>query len=255
MVDATPAIRTENLTRRFGDLEAVSQLDLAIPQGEVYGCLGLNGAGKTTTVRMLAGALPPTEGQAYVLGHDVRSDHAAIAHEVGVVFGENITPEPGFSPIRYLRHFGGLYGIDRDEVDDRARELFDVLELHPYAEQPIQELSGGNKRKVEIARALLHGPRVLFLDEPTRELDIPSKRETWSLIQNLTGNSDVTVFLSSHDVREIATLCDRIGILREGRKTWEGRPAELTTEQRSLVDALGDRLEGPNTEFQPAGQA
>jgi ABC-2 type transport system ATP-binding protein len=252
MVDATPAIRTENLTRRFGDLEAVSQLDLAIPQGEVYGCLGLNGAGKTTTVRMLAGALPPSEGQAYVLGHDVRSDHAAIAQKVGVVFGENITPEPGFSPIRYLRHFGGLYGIDRDEVDDRARELFDVLELHTYAEQPIQELSGGNKRKVEIARALLHGPRVLFLDEPTRELDIPSKRETWSLIQNLTSGEDVTVFLSSHDVQEIATLCDRIGILREGVKSWEGKPGELAAEGGSLVDALSERLEGKGAAFEPA---
>lgn len=251
MVDEL-AIRTEDLTRRFDDVEAVRQLDLAVATGEVYGCLGLNGAGKTTTARMLAGALPPTSGQAYVLGHDVRREQQAIAHEVGVVFGENITPEPTFSPVRYLRHFGRLYGLEDDRIDERADQLFDLLDLHEYAQRPIAELSGGNKRKTEIARALLHGPRVLFLDEPTRELDIPSKREIWRMLGELAGSGRVTVFLCSHDVQEIAELCDRIGILRAGEKTWEGTPGQLTADGTSLVDALSEHLEGRGPDPAPA---
>jgi ABC-2 type transport system ATP-binding protein len=249
MVD--PAIATHGLTKRFGDRTAVDDLDLTVPRGEVYGFLGLNGAGKTTTVRMLAGSLPPTRGRATVLGHEVPHDRRAVAREVGVLFGENLTPEPGFSPIRYLRHVGSLYGLDRPTVDDRARQLFDLLDLEGE-QRPTRELSGGNKRKVEIARALLHGPTVLFLDEPTRELDIPSKRELWQLFGALADEEGVTVFLSSHDVQEIAALCDRIGILRQGVKTWEGTPDELTADGRDLVDALGDRLEGKGAAFEAA---
>lgn len=246
-----PAIHTRSLTKHFGDIRAVQTLDLSVPEGEVYGFLGLNGAGKTTTVRMLAGVLPPTRGEAHVLGTDVTEDADALARDVGVVFGENITPEPGFSPVRYLRHFGSLYGLDRERVDERAGQLFDVLELEAYEERPIGELSGGNKRKVEIARAMLHGPRLLFLDEPTRELDIPSKREMWRFFRGLVDDRNVTVFLSSHDVQEIAQLCDRIGIIREGRLTWQGRPAQLADDE-DLVDALGDRLEGKDTSFEVA---
>lgn len=250
MVD--PVIETDELTKHFGDIKAVRKLDLAIRKGEVYGFLGLNGAGKTTTVRMLAGALPPTSGIARVTGHDVTEHQERVARRIGVVFGENITPEPGFSPVRYVRHFGSLYGLDRETVDERARELFDILDLGEYEERPIGELSGGNKRKVEIARAMLHGPRILFLDEPTRELDIPSKREMWRFFRRLVDEGEVTVFLSSHDVQEIAALCDRIGIIRKGIKTWEGTPDQLTADGDDLVETLGDRLEGRDATFEVA---
>lgn len=236
-------IDTDGLTKRFGDVTAVRGLDLTVQEGEIYGFLGRNGAGKTTTVRMLAGSLPPSEGGARVLGTDVTARDASIAHAISVVFGENIVPEPRYSPIRYLRYFGSLYGLGRQEVDERARDLFDLLDLDPYAERPIGELSGGNRRKVEIARALLHGPRLLFLDEPTRELDIPSKREIWRLFRRLVVNGDLTIFLSSHDVEEIARLCDRIGIVSKGTKTWEGEPSELAHGEEKLADALADRLE------------
>jgi len=248
MVD--DVITTHGLTKRFGDVTAVESLDLAVREGEVYGCLGLNGAGKTTTVRMLTGALQPTEGAATVAGVDVTEDANRAASNLGVVFGENITPEPGFSPVRYLRYFGSIYGLDRDTIDRRARRLFDILALEG-AERPIRELSGGNKRKVEIARAMLHGPRILFLDEPTRELDIPSKRELWRLFQYVADEGNVTIFLSSHDTREIATLCDRIGVLRSGRLAWEGTPSSLASGDQALVDALGDKLEGEPVRFEP----
>jgi ABC-type multidrug transport system ATPase subunit len=249
MVD--PAIETDALTKHFGDVKAVQALDLIVDTGEVFGFLGLNGAGKTTTVRMLAGSLPPTRGAARVAGYDPQSGDEALAQEIGVVFGENITPEPSFSPIRYLRHFGSLYGLSRERTDERARQLFDVLDLEGE-ERPIGDLSGGNKRKVEIARALLHGLRILFLDEPTRELDIPSKREMWRFFRALVEGEEVTVFLSSHDIQEIAALCDRIGIIREGKLTWEGRPDELAEGDAGLVDALSDRLEGRGTAFEVA---
>jgi ABC-2 type transport system ATP-binding protein len=248
MVDA---VRTNGLTKRFEDVVAVHELDLHVETGTVYGLLGLNGAGKTTTVRMLVGALPPTGGAARVLGADVTEANEALAHRVGVLFGENLAPEPSFSPVRYLRYVGALYGLDRSTVDERARRLFDVLDLASYAEQPIRELSGGNKRKVELARTLLHGPDVLFLDEPTRELDIPSKRRLWRLLQDLADERGVTLFLCSHDAQEIARLCDRIGILREGRKTWEGTPEGVVGDDEDLVDALSARLEGRDVSFQP----
>lgn len=248
MVDTV--IQARKLTKHFGQVRAVEAIDLAVQRTEVYGFLGLNGAGKTTTVRMLAGALPPTRGKAQLLGYDVSDHRETVAHRIGVVFGENITPEPGFSPVRYLRHFGALYGMDRAEVDERAGALFDVLGLHEDAERPIGELSGGNKRKVEIARALLHEPRLLFLDEPTRELDIPAKRSMWRFFKGLVNRRDVTIFLSSHDVQEIATLCTRIGIIREGVKTWEGAPRQLTGDDTGLVEALSDRLEGKGANFE-----
>ncbi len=243
-------IETDGLTKHFGDVRAVQDLDLKVRKGEIYGFLGLNGAGKTTTVRMLSGALPPTAGGARVMGSQVGRDRRTIARRVGVVFGENITPEPSFSPVRYLRYFGRLYGIDKEEIDERARGLFDILELHEYAERPTGDLSGGNKRKVEIARALLHGPSLLFLDEPTRELDIPAKRAMWRLFQRLVDTGEVTIFLSSHDVQEIAALCTRIGIIRKGVKVWEDTPGALTTDGGDLVDALSDRLEGKGATFE-----
>lgn len=238
------AIETKGLTKRFEDVTAVDDLSITIETGEVYGCLGLNGAGKTTTVRMLAGALPPSEGQARVLGVDVVENPRAIASDIGVVFGENISPEPGFSPVRYLRYFGALYGLDRATVDERARRLFQALDLTSDEERPIEALSGGNRRKVEIARAMLHRPRLLFLDEPTRELDIPTKQSMWKLFGDLARELDVTIFLSSHDPHEIGALCDWIGILREGRLAWEGSSTELADGTEGLVDALATKLTG-----------
>lgn len=236
------AIETDGLAKRFEDVTAVDDLSITLETGEVYGCLGLNGAGKTTTVRMLAGALSPTEGQARVLGVDVVENPREIAPNVGVVFGENISPEPSFSPVRYLRYFGALYGLDRSTVDERARKLFDLLDLKRDEERPIETLSGGNRRKVEIARALLHRPRLLFLDEPTRELDIPTKQSMWRLFRGLASELGVTIFLSSHDPQEIGTLCDRIGILQGGCLAWEGSSAELADGKDELVDALASKL-------------
>jgi ABC-2 type transport system ATP-binding protein len=242
-------IRTEQLTRRFGTVTAVDELDLAVPRGSVYGLLGLNGAGKTTTVRMLTGLVEPTGGSAEVVGKAPAEQRAELARELGVVFGESRTPEPRFTPVRYVRYFGRMQEMDRARIDERARGLFDQLEFAEYAERPIGELSTGNKRKTEIARALIHEPRVLFLDEPTRGLDIPSKRRMWAFLRYLVDERDRTIFLSSHDTEEIASLCDRIGILRKGQKRWEGTTGDLASEGADMSQKLSDRLQGRGTEF------
>jgi ABC-2 type transport system ATP-binding protein len=213
--------------------------------GECFGFLGLNGAGKTTTVRILTGTLPPTRGAARIHGVDVERQSEKAARLMGVVFGENTVPEPTFSAVRYLRYVGRLHGMPRTEVDRRIRTLVAALDLGKDAERPIASLSGGNRRKVEIARALLHGPRVLFLDEPTRELDILAKRAMWDLLRDLVDDEEITIFLSSHDVQEIAELCTRVGIIRDGVLSWEGTRAALTADGRSLIDALAERLQGP----------
>lgn len=237
------AIETRGLVKRFGSLVAVDRLSLRVERGETYGFLGLNGAGKTTTVRMLAGTLPPTEGTATVLGVEVADGPEDVRRRVGVVFGDNIVAEPRWSVVRYLRWFGALYGLPRGEADARARHVIERLRLGDFAEKPTGTLSGGNRRKVEIARALLHGPQLLFLDEPTRELDIPSKYATWEFLRDLRKDG-VTLFISSHDVHEIEQLCTRIGVIRAGRLVWGGKPSDLPREGGSLVGTLSRTLEG-----------
>lgn len=239
------AVRTEGLAKHYGPVRAVDGLDLDVPRGEVYGLLGLNGAGKTTTVKMLTTLLEPTSGRAWVDGMDVTEDPAAVRARIGVVTEKNLAGEPGWSPARYLTHFARLYHIPRREAHERIEGLLGVLKLTEYAERRLDKLSGGNLRKVELARALLHRPRILFLDEPTRELDIPAKKATWAFLRGVAADG-VTVFLSSHDVEEIGMLCDRIGILQGGRLGWQGtRDALVGDSGASLIDALAEALERP----------
>jgi len=238
-----PVIEAQGLTKVFGDVVAVNRLDLNVQRGEVYGFLGLNGAGKTTTVRILTGTLAPTMGLARVRGVNVAHLPEKVRSHIGVMFGDNIVPEPTWSPTRYLRHFGALYGMHPTEIRERTAQVLERLRLETFAGRPIAKLSGGNKRKVELARALLHEPEIVFLDEPTRELDIPSKYATWKFLRELAENG-VTLFVSTHDVLEVESLCSRIGVIREGHLVWEGRPAELRKNKGSLIEALVRLLEG-----------
>lgn len=235
-------VRARGLTRTFGRKQALTGLDLDVAAGEVYGLLGLNGAGKSTAIRILTGLAPPDAGEAFVDGVDVVASPRDVVGRIGVVFETNLATEPGWSLARYLRFFGRVHGLDDATTSERSRALVTTLGLGEHAERPIRTLSGGNRRKVELARALLHRPKVLFLDEPTRELDIPSKRATWRALKALTADG-TTIFISSHDAQEIATMCTRVGVLREGLLSWEGPIASLTSEG-SIVDALSAALEG-----------
>jgi len=235
------AIETSGLTRRFGSFVAVDGVTLRIPKGELYGFLGLNGAGKTTTIRMLTTLLPPTEGWARMWGHDVRRDPLAVRRLVGLVSDETSESQSTWTAREYLGYFARVRRLAN--LDAEVQRILDAVGLDTrFRDKLIGSYSTGMKRRVEIGRALMGGPKVLFLDEPTRGLDLPAKREMWRLLQDLARREQVTTFLSSHDAQEIRTLCSEISIIAHGRLVFSGRAqalgADLDTFEEQLVDLL-----------------
>ncbi len=231
------AIETDGLSRSFGPLVAVDHISLAVPRGQLYGFLGLNGAGKTTTIRMLTTLLPPNGGAARLLGHDVVREPLAVRKLVGLVSDETSESQSDWTAREYLAYFARIRGMNhvRTEVE---RSLDNVGLAKSFRGKLIGTYSTGMKRRVEIARALLGGPRVLFLDEPTRGLDLPAKRETWKLLRELAERENVTTFLSSHDAQEIRSLCTQISVIAKGRLVFTG----LTDNLGADLDAFEERL-------------
>jgi ABC-2 type transport system ATP-binding protein len=225
------AIEMESLTRRFGDFTAVSGMCLRIPKGRLYGFLGLNGAGKTTTIRMLTTLLPPTAGTAKLCGHGVRKEPLAIRALVGLVSDETSESQSSWTAREYLTYFARIRHLPEPE-DGVERLLEDVGLDSRFRGKEIGTYSTGMNRRVEIARALMGSPKVLFLDEPTRGLDLPAKREMWNLLRRLAATEEVTIFLSSHDAHEIRSLCDEISVISKGMLTYTG-----------AARALGDDLD------------
>jgi len=231
------AIETDALTRRFGAFVAVDRVTLKIPKGRLYGFLGLNGAGKTTTIRILTTLLPASTGTAKVWGHDVRREPLAVRHLVGLVSDETSESQSTWTAREYLSYFARVRQIPN--ARDRVEQILDDVGLEArWRGKLIGTYSTGMKRRVEIARALLGRPKVLFLDEPTRGLDLPAKREMWSLLRRLASTEDVTTFLSSHDAQEIRTLCSEIGVIAKGRLVYVGQTQALGAD----IDTFEDRL-------------
>lgn len=235
-------LRTEKLTKRYGKVLAVDELSLCVHAGECFGFVGLNGAGKSTTINMIANVIEPTTGSFRTYGADTGDERPCAT--MGVVFGTNAAAEPTWSTYRYLRHFGTLEGLSRGEIRTRSANLLRRLSLASDAHRPMSQLSTGNLRKVELARALLSQPDLLLLDEPTRELDITAKEAYWQILESLRA-SGVAIFLASHDVTEIARLCDRIGVVNQGRLVWEGKTGELSRNPAILVRLLLDMMAVP----------
>lgn len=234
---AVLAIDTDGLARRFGDFVAVDGIALHVPQGCLYGFLGLNGAGKTTTIRMLTTLLPPSAGRAVVCGHDVVRDPLAVRRLIGLVSDETSESQSGWTAREYLSYFGRLRGLTHPA--DAVEQMLDDVGLQPsFRGRIIASYSTGMKRRVEIARALMGRPRLLFLDEPTRGLDLPAKRDMWRLLQRLATADQVTTFLSSHDAQEIRTLCGQISVIASGRVVYTGETAALGAD----IDTFEDRL-------------
>ena len=231
------AIETDALTRRFGTFVAVDRVTLKIPKGRLYGFLGLNGAGKTTTIRMLTTLLPASTGTARVWGHDVTQEPLAVRQVVGLVSDETSESQSTWTAREYLSYFARVRQIPN--AGDRVDQILDDVGLDVrWRGKLIGTYSTGMKRRVEIARALLGRPKVLFLDEPTRGLDLPAKREMWSLLRRLASTEDVTTFLSSHDAQEIRTLCSEIGVIAKGRLVYVGQTQALGAD----IDTFEDRL-------------
>jgi ABC-2 type transport system ATP-binding protein len=231
LVENTTSNTTENvievrgLVRRYGDFTAVDDVDLEVKRGEIYGFLGPNGAGKTTTISMLTTLLKPTSGTATIDGHDIVAEQAAVRNSIGMVFQDQSIDEK-LTARENLDFHAVLYGVPRSERKKRAEGVLATVDLQDRADQKIEEFSGGMKRRLEIARGLLHTPRVLFLDEPTQGLDPQTRNSIWEHLLRLREESDVTVFMTTHYMDE-AEYCDRIAVMDGGRVVDEGSPEEL----------------------------
>lgn len=229
-----PAITTDGLTRRFGDDDAVADLDLSIERGEIYGLLGPNGAGKSTTVRMLCTLLEPSAGRATVAGHDVGTEADAVRLRIGAALQEAAL-DPKQTGTQLLRLQGRLYGLRSAEVDRRVSELTAMIDLGDAIDRPIDTYSGGMKRRLDLAAALVHNPEVLFLDEPTTGLDPVSRNRVWDEVRMLNERLGMTILLTTQYLEEADSLAHRVGIIDGGRLVAEGTPAEL---KRQVGDDL-----------------
>ena len=221
------AIEAQGLRKEFpGGIVAVDGIDLHVEEGEVFGFLGPNGAGKTTTVRMLTTLLRPTSGTATVVGYDLARDQHAIRRSIGVALQE--AGLDGLATGRELLELQArLYGIDKSDGRRRAGELLELLGLTDAAERQVKTYSGGMKRRLDLASALIHEPRLLFLDEPTEGLDPASRQAVWQEVQRLNSQTGMTLFLTTHYMEEADRLADRLAIIDHGRIVAEGTPAEL----------------------------
>ncbi len=220
------AIRAVGLTRRFETVTAVDAVDLEVSAGTVFGFLGPNGAGKTTTIRLLLGLLEPTAGQAIVLGHDALRDGDAVRRQCGVLLEHNGLYER-LSATDNLEYFGRLWHIPQAELQDRIVELLEHFRLADRREDVVSTWSRGMKQKLALARALLHRPRVVFLDEPTAGLDPVAAVGLRADLLGLARREAVTVFITTHNLDEAERMCDRVGVIRAGRLIAEGPPDSL----------------------------
>jgi ABC-2 type transport system ATP-binding protein len=247
-MDDRSAIEARGLRRTFkGGIEAVRDIDLSVAAGEVFGFLGPNGAGKTTTVRMLCTLLPPTAGGAHVAGVDLLADPAGVRRRIGVAL-----QEIGLDPVQTGRELlelqCGLYGITGQRGRARTEELLDLVGLGDAADRRIKTYSGGMKRRLDLAGALVHSPVVLFLDEPTTGLDPASRITVWEEVRRISATG-ATVFLTTQYMEEADKLCDRVAIIDAGQVVAEGTPERLKAEMgRDVVSVSLDGADAAATE-------
>jgi ABC-2 type transport system ATP-binding protein len=231
-------IEVEGLVRDFkGGVRAVDGIDLRVAPGEIYGFLGPNGAGKSTTVLVLTTLLPPTAGRARVAGLDVVQQGAAVRRVIGASLQESAL-DPYLTGREHMRLQSALHGLGKDEREQRGAELLERVGLTEAADRKVSGYSGGMKRRLDLALALVHRPRLLFLDEPTTGLDPQSRAALWDEVRRLSADG-VTVFLTTQYLEEADVLADRVGIIDRGRIAAEGTPAELKAEiGRPSVEAV-----------------
>jgi ABC-2 type transport system ATP-binding protein len=235
------AVLAEGLQRQFNGTTAVESLDLEVTNGEIYGFLGPNGAGKSTTVRMLCTLLAPTGGRATVAGHDVATDPGAVRLRIGAAL-QDVALDPKQTGTELLRLQGRLYGLSTRAIDRRVQQLAELIDLGDALGQRIATYSGGMRRRLDLAAALVHNPEILFLDEPTTGLDPISRARVWAEVRRLNAELGMTIFLTTQYLEEADELADRVGIIDHGRMVAEGTPADL---KRSVgSDLIIARIEG-----------
>ncbi len=212
---SAPAIVVDGLLKSYGEVEAVRGIDFEVATGEIFGFLGPNGAGKSTTINMLCTLVRPSGGAALVAGHDVVGERDDVRRNIGLVF-QDTTLDGYLTAEQNLRLHAELYGVPRELVRERLQQVTEMVGLWDRRESLVNTFSGGMKRRLEIARGLLHSPRVLFLDEPTVGLDPQTRSSIWRYIRELKAREDITIFLTTHYMDE-AEYCERIAIMDQGR--------------------------------------
>jgi ABC-2 type transport system ATP-binding protein len=235
------AIRADGLERRFGEVEAVTGVDLDIPNGEIYGFLGPNGAGKSTTVRVLCTLLAPSGGRAAVAGHDVAAAPGEVRLRIGVAL-QDAALDPKQTGIELLTLQGRLYGLRGADLRQRVEDLLTLVDIGDAIAKPIGAYSGGMRRRLDLAAALVHNPEVLFLDEPTTGLDPVSRARVWEEVRRLNEELGMTIFLTTQYLEEADALAHRVGIIDHGRIVAEGTPDTL---KRAVgKDVIVARIDG-----------
>jgi ABC-2 type transport system ATP-binding protein len=230
------AIETLGLTKRYGGSnggDAVHGVTLSLPRGELFGLFGPNGAGKTTLIRMLTTLLAPTSGEARVNGFDIVREAGAVRASIGLVFANEHSFYGRLSGRQNLNFFAALQGLSPRQTRTRVDELLETFGLQPHADAIFQTYSTGMRQKMNVARALLHNPTVLFLDEPTKGMDVQTADAVRALLkEEIVGRQGKTVFLTTHDLYEMEHLCDRIGVIADGQIQALGEPRELLAQMR-----------------------
>ena len=220
------AIEVENITKQFGAFTAVDAVSFTVEAGEIFGLLGPNGAGKSTLIRMLTTLLPPTSGSARVTGYDILQSAEDVRRSIGVI-PQAMTSDLDLSLAENLNIFAKLYSVPRETRRKRVKELLEAVELAQWTDQPVKFLSGGMRRRLEIARGLVNQPQVFFLDEPTTGLDPVSRVSVWEMLMKLKKQRDLTILLTTHYMDEADKLCDRIAIVDHGKLVALDSPLKL----------------------------
>lgn len=232
-------ISVKNLTKRFGKFTAVDDVSFSVPRGEIFAFLGPNGAGKTTTIKMLTTLLSPSAGQLLVAGHDPAVNQKAVRSSFGIVFQDPSTDDE-LTAFENMEFHGVLYDVPKTLRRERIEQLLKVVELWDRKDSLVKTFSGGMKRRLEIARGLLHHPRILFLDEPTAGLDPQTRNKMWDYIKKLNKEEQITVFFTTHYMEEAAKVAERIAIIDHGKLLVHGTVQELEkkTGQKTLEGAF-----------------
>ncbi|MHB8843052.1 MAG: ABC transporter ATP-binding protein [Candidatus Aquicultor sp.] len=232
-------INVRNLTKKFGDIAAVDNISFDVAEGEIFAFLGPNGAGKTTTINMLTTLLVPTSGEILLDGHDPVTEQKEVRRSFGIVF-QDPSLDSELTAYENMQIHAVLYKIPKNVRNERIEELLKFVELWERRNDQVKNFSGGMKRRLEIARGLLHHPRVLFLDEPTLGLDPQTRNLIWEHIKDLNDREHITVFLTTHIMEEAERMADKVAIIDHGKIVAQGTPEELKaqTKTQTLEEAF-----------------
>lgn len=247
-------IQIKNLVKRFGDFEAVKSISLDVKEGEVFAFLGPNGAGKSTTIKMITTLLHPTGGLIAVNGEDPIKNPDAVRRSIGIVF-QDPSLDDDLTAQENMEFHAMLYGVPAKNRKKKIGELFELVDLSDRKKNLVREFSGGMKRRLEIARALIHEPKILFLDEPTLGLDPQTRNHMWSYVSNLNKSKGMTVFFTTHYMEEAARNAGRIAIIDQGKIVSLGTPEQIVAKsgKENLEDAFIE-LTGHNIREEGAGE-